>query len=290
MADTNLSNNINLAIIGGSQGFRFIEDATRELTSGVITPFGVSAPIHIIDNNGLDIAYMSRHGEHGYDVTAPFVNYRANIYALKELGVKRIVSWSGPGAIDDSLSCGDIVVPGDIVDETHKRKSTFYENSGLGFIRQNPVFCPTLTSFLRNDSRVMDDNSQVYVCTEGPRLETAAEIRKYSLYGGTLVGMTLAPEAFLARELEICYCPLCYITNYAEGVREAAYEAGKLFEGLATDEELKKVDDSLRLLPKIAASALSETPDTPCSCQSSMQRYKDRGLISDDWHTWITSN
>ncbi len=289
MGDTVTSKSIHLAIIGGSQGFRFIEDAARELTRGVITPFGVSAPIHLINNNGLEIAYMSRHGEHGYDVTAPFVNYRANIYALKEIGVKRIVSWSGPGAIDKSLSCGDIIVPGDIVDETHNRKSTFYENSGLGFIRQNPAFCPTLSSALRKDTSVKDDTTQVYVCTEGPRLETAAEIRKYAMYGGTLVGMTLAPEAFLARELEICYCPVCYITNYAEGVREAAYETGKLFEGLATDEELKKVDDSLRLLPEIAAHALTEAQDMPCSCQSSMQRYKDRGNISDDWHTWITS-
>lgn len=282
-----------LAIIAGSQGYKTVArlGADSRLIDPVTTPFGVSSPIHVMRVGDRNILLLSRHGESGYSVSAPFVNYRANIWALKELGVRRIIAWSGPGAIDPSIPIGDILVPGDLIDETRGRSTTFFEGLGIGFIRQNPVFCPELSGSLK---RVIESKQghcrtdDIYVCTQGPRLETPAEIRKFASYGATLVGMTLIPEAFLAKELEMCYCPLCYVTNYAEGVVERPYVPGVLFEGLLTPEERAAVDKSADALPEIAVEALLTAPlESNCGCGCSMERYRRRGDIGDDWRTWI---
>jgi 5'-methylthioadenosine phosphorylase len=257
----------------------------------VETPFGLSAPVHVLEDSG--VVYLSRHGERSYEVSASFVNYRANIWALKEIGVERIIAWSGPGAIDESLAIGEIVVPGDVIDETKRRDYTFFEGTGLGFVRQDPTFCPCVSEALMGTcqarfGRVRSD--LVYVCTEGPRLETAAEICKFRAYGGDLVGMTLIPEVFLAKELEMCYAALCYVTNYAEGVRRREFQPGVLFEGLLDDEERRRVDEAARALPALAleaASALAGKPRDACSCGKAMERYRRRGDIGDDWRTWI---
>lgn len=282
----------NSAIIAGSEGFRFVSSLEcSEYLGRIATPFGESAPVRRITADKSEILVLSRHGDSGYSVSAPFVNYRANIWALKDLGVTRIIAWSGPGAIDPGIPVGDILVPSDLVDETRGRAQTFFEGLGIGFIRQNPVFCPDLAAVLR---RAIEDRQgrcregEVYVCTQGPRLETPAEIRKFSLFGGTLVGMTLAPEAFLARELEMCYCPMCYVTNYAEGVVERSYEPGVLFEGLLSEEERARVNAAVEMLPRIALDVLTQPRAEPsCRCCLAMERYRRRGDIGEDWRTWI---
>ncbi len=285
-----------LAIIAGSQGFRWLDKLGKQADriGPVTTPFGNSAPIYSVAFSRQDILLLFRHGEHGYEVSAPFVNYRANIWALKELGVERIIAWSGPGAIDRSISVGELVVPDDVIDETRRRPGTFYEGLGIGFIRQNPVFCPEIAAQLKRaviEKQGHCRDGDVYVCTEGPRLETAAEIRKMALCGGTLVGMTLCPEVFLARELEMCYCPVCYVSNYAEGVTERPYTAGELFEGMLTAEEKAKVDAAIVLLPEIILEAFAGLSDErTCPCCQSMERYRMRGDIGDDWHTWINKS
>ena len=280
------------AIIAGSRGFLTLEKLKdSERLDPIPTPFGPSAPVHRSAVGGTEVLYLSRHGETGYTVSAPFVNYRANIWALKEMGAQRIVAWSGPGAIDPGIPIGDILVPDDIIDETRGRSSTFFEGLGIGFVRQNPTFCPELSEVLTSvvRSRLGHCRTEdVYVCTQGPRLETSAEIRKFASYGGTLVGMTLAPEAFLARELEMCYCPVCYVTNYAEGVVERPYEPGKLFEGLLSEEEKSAADRAAEMVPEIALEALLQCGSKrKCRCGLAMERYRQRGDIGSDWHTWI---
>jgi 5'-methylthioadenosine phosphorylase len=283
----------NSAIIAGSQGYKLVKSlGESRVIDPIKTPFGDSAPLREAIRDGAHILVMSRHGETGYQVSAPYVNYRANIWALKELGVERIIAWSGPGAIDPSIPIGELLVPGDIIDETKGRSSTFYEGLGIGFIRQNPVFCPELSASLARVIKARQERCRtedVYVCTQGPRLETRAEIRKFASYGGTLVGMTLVPEAFLAKELEMCYCPVCYITNYAEGIVERSYEPGKLFEGLLSDEEKTRVDAAVDALPGIVIEALTSMPDeSKCRCGLSMERYRRQGDIGEDWHNWIS--
>ena len=280
------------SIIAGSGGFRLLKELhDSEPLGRAETPFGSSAPLHKVTMDEFDVVYLSRHGECGYDVSAPFVNYRANIWALKDAGVERIIAWSGPGAIDPGIPIGDILVPGDIIDETRGRASTFFEGLGIGFIRQNPVFCPELSQqlqFVIEERQGHCRTDDVYVCTQGPRLETPAEIRKFALYGGTLVGMTLAPEAFLARELEICYCPICYTTNYAEGVVDRSWQPGELFEGLLAADERVRVDSALEIVPKIALDALKGlVSEAQCKCGLAMERYRRRGNIGPDWRAWI---
>ena len=280
------------AIIGGSQAFITVS-AMYCIADNRTYPdsFRLLATYPQIDVEEAEVLFLSRHGEDGYTVSAPFVNYRANIWALKELGVERIVAWSGPGAIDPAIPIGGILVPADVIDETRGRASTFYEGLGIGFIRQNPVFCPELSASLFDAIKGQpgsERTADVYVCTQGPRLETPAEIRKFASFGATLVGMTLAPEAFLARELEICYCPVCYIVNYAEGLVDRSYRPGEIFEGLLSDAEKAKVDAAVEKLPGIALKALLDADGmSGCKCRESMERYRRRGDIGDDWHTWI---
>lgn len=285
---------IECLIIGGSGAYRFEKDVWGEELHNlrVNTPFGHSNPVHIFRKGSIVYGFISRHGEKGYERSASFVNYRANIFACKTLGVQRILTWSGPGAISKKLRPGMLFLPDDILDFTRRRFETFYEKNGLGFIRQNPVFCPELRKVLlevTKKERIPVIKSGVYVCTEGPRLETPAEVRAFRKLGGDAVGMTLVPEAFLARELEICYHPLCYITNYAEGVKALGYKTGTLFEGTLPESEIEYVERVFKKLPSILLGVIESISGVKrrCPCSVAMLRYRREGRISDDWREWI---
>ena len=285
------------AVIGGSGAYNLLKDEGFGVDlecRKLFTPFGESASIHRFTDKDISFLFISRHGENGYEVSAPFVNYRANIWALKECGVERIISWSGPGIINKRYSVGDFVIPHDIIDETKGRDYTFFNGTGIGFIRQSHPFCTEIrdaVSFALEETGERYHSEGVYVCTQGPRLETPSEIRKFKLLGGDLVGMTLVPEAFLARELEICYASVCYLTNYAEGVEERSYREGELFEGMQSNDEREKIDKIILKFPEIIKGVLKELlqMDRGCPCKNAMERYKRRGDISDDWRTWIRS-
>lgn len=286
-----------LAIIGGSSAYSLLESGqlAGEEMPPVKTPFGESQRVFRLRMADRDVLFMSRHGARHYSIAAPWVNYRANIWGLKELGTTRIVSWSGPGAIDETLQLGQFAIPDDVIDETKARAHSFFEGTGWGFVRQNPVFCPTLRSLIGESMEELGltcRSTGTYVCTEGPRLETPAEVRKFKLFGGDMVGMTLVPEVFLARELEMCYASICYVTNYAEGMRERAFAPGILFEGLLDNEEKEAVDDAVRQLPRIidALSARLKSVNRGCHCRRLMERYRRSGDIGPDWHTWITQD
>tara|TARA_B100000686_G_C16205210_1_gene672591 strand:- start:195 stop:581 length:387 start_codon:yes stop_codon:yes gene_type:complete len=124
---------------------------------------------------------------------------------------------------------------------------------------------------------------------EGPRLESPAEVRKIRIIGGDLVGMTLAPEAFLARELEMCYAPVCYLVNYAEGTVQRGFEKGTLFEGMQTDDEKSLVNSAINRFPEIVRScfAILNGAVRACDCKDAMLRYKKKGMIGNDWRTWL---
>ena len=256
------------------------------------TPYGNSRPVHWFRHQGLDFVVLSRHGEAGYEISAPYINARANLYALKALGVGKILAWVAPGSLNPGMAPGDLVAPHDVLDEGRGGPHTFYPGVGWGFIRHNPLFCPELRTALLGALAGVPftvHDQAVYVATTGPRLETAAEIRKFGLLGGDLVGQTLAPEVFLARELEFCYTALTYVVNYAEGLVDRPYQPGVLFEGLATPAEVERVraleaafpELLLRLLPTLAGTARR------CSCPRLMERYRLRGDINDDWRTWV---
>jgi 5'-methylthioadenosine phosphorylase len=281
-----------IARVGAHQDFRR-QGLAAESTETYDTPFGRSNPVHLYVHGDIPFAVLSRHGEAGYHLSAPYVNDRANLYALKALGVEKILAWCAPGAINEAMTPGDLVIPHDILDEGHQQPYTFFPNQGLGFVRQNPVFCPELRQSLiqtLGGRPIPLHPAGVYTATTGPRLETPAEVRKYKILGGDLVGMTLVPEVFLARELEICYAAVCYVVNYAEGVKDRPYQPGILFEGLATPEEIQRVQELEAAFAEIALQLLPGLAETPrqCPCPWLMERYRQRGDIGIDWQEWFS--
>jgi 5'-methylthioadenosine phosphorylase len=256
------------------------------------TPYGPSHPLHFFRHEALEFAVLSRHGEAGYEISAPFLNPKANLYALKTLGIQKILAWVAPGSLREEMAPGDLVIPHDVLDEGRGGPQTFFTGVGWGFIRHNPLFCPELRAGLLESLpgipfKVHDQG--VYVATTGPRLETAAEIRKFRALGGDLVGQTLVPEVFLARELEFCYAALTYVVNYAEGLLDRPYQPGVLFEGLATPGEMAQVAALEAAFPELILKVLPALAAAPraCSCPRLLERYRLRGDIGEDWRTWV---
>lgn len=287
--------NCSFAVIGGSQAYTLLKERkiVGERLGPAETPFGPSEALFLVEHGGARFLFLSRHGEERYSVTPPFINYRANVYALKDRGVEWVLSWSGPGIINRLYQIGDVVIADDLIDETSGRPSTFYEGKGWGFIRQNPVFCPQLSRLVHEaliGIEIRHIIGGTYVCTRGPRLETPAEIHKYRMLDADFVGMTVAPECFLAKELEMSYVPLCYLTNLAEGIRERGYKPGELFEGLLTPDERKRMNAAVALLPAIITEVAKRVEgvkrDSPCG--RSMERYRRAGILPEDWHEWVS--
>jgi 5'-methylthioinosine phosphorylase len=209
-----------LAIIGGSGLSRLasLETLRREV---VRTPYGEpSCPVTIGQLKGKPTAFLARHG-YGHTIAPHEINYRANLWALKKAGVLRIVSVAAVGGIPADLGPGTLAVPRQIIDYTWGRKHTFFEGEApvthIDFTE--PYSLPLRAAILEAGAQcgeAMQDGG-VYAATQGPRLETAAEIDRLERDGATLVGMTGMPEASLARELEIPYAAIAVVANYAAG-------------------------------------------------------------------------
>jgi len=284
---------VSLACIGGTAAYDLLRDGAllaRRL-GPQRTPFGLSQCIFLCESRNGPFYFLSRHGEEGYDLAPTFVNYRANIYALKDLDVRSIVSWTETRALSHNYSIGQYVVVSDLIDETRTRPATFFENQGLGVVRQWPVFCPSLrTAFSTalGEEKYKWTDEAVYVCIEGPRRETPAEAAKYHRLGGELLGTTLAPEVFLAKELQLCYASLAYVAEYAENGSEdfRPFENGRVLTREARDLRARAAVERLPRLLERLTDVLSRTPCS-CKCESSMQHHISSGQIGWDWRTWF---
>ncbi len=207
-------------IIGGTAAYGLDLSSYRPVGDPAVldTPYGLSPTISFLqpDPAAPPVAFCSRHGADQLSRSAAFVNHRALIWTAKMLGVSAIFSWNGVGAIASNLEVGDLIIPHDLIDFTSTRVTTF-DNTEL-IAALGPAFDPTARSAVVAASEtLLVHTSGVYVCTEGPRLETTSEIALYHNAGADIVGMTLSPEVFLAQEVGIAYASLCYITNYATG-------------------------------------------------------------------------
>src|SRR5262245_8675822 len=165
--------NPSLACIGGTAAYDLLRDGAfvAHRVGPRKTPFGASQPIFLCQSRFDHFYFVSRHGERGYELAPSFVNYRANIYALKDLGVRAIVSWTETRAISHTYTIGQFVLVSDLIDETISRSKTFFENQGLGVVRQWPVFCPSLGNALMTalrDEKARFSDQGTYVCIEGP--------------------------------------------------------------------------------------------------------------------------
>lgn len=212
-----------LAFIGGSGFYSFNELECSEKIKKT-TPYG-DVVVTLGKLSGKSVAFLVRHGEK-HSVPPHKINYRANIYALKELGVTSIVATNAVGGIAENCGPSSLIVPDQILDYTYGREHTYYDNfSGkMSHIDFTYPFDNTLRLHLIQASKkALSDNVElvedgVYACMQGPRLETAAEINKLKSEGATLVGMTVMPEAALAREQGLPYASLCLSVNWAAGI------------------------------------------------------------------------
>jgi 5'-methylthioadenosine phosphorylase len=250
-----------LAIIGGS-GLEGILQGSRLVRIG--TPYGPAPPISVGKVGSEDIAFLPRHGPK-HDLPPHKVNYRGNLHALKQLGVERIIATNAVGSINSEYAPGDLAIPEDIIDMTKMRKTTFFDGIPVTHVDFSQPYCPQIRSALIESSEHVKSKTwtnSVLVATEGPRYETPAEIRMLSILGGDIVGMTGAPEAFLARELQICYSTLCFISNRAAG-KQAKLSAVEVMEvgKVMIPQILKILQQTVEALPTSRSCSCSRSID-----------------------------
>ncbi|WP_406655616.1 S-methyl-5'-thioadenosine phosphorylase [Methanolobus sp. ZRKC2] len=210
------SENVDIAIIGGSGIYDGnLLDRVREVD--IDTPFGKpSDSITIGEHGDKTICFLPRHGV-GHRISPSELNSRANIFALKKLGVKRIIAVSAVGSLKKELAPLDIVIPDQIYDRTRSRPSTFFEDGIVVHIGFADPFCPEMSETVTNVANSKGYNVRqggTYVCMEGPQFSTRAESCVYKALGFDIIGMTAIPEAKLAREAEICYSMIATVTDY----------------------------------------------------------------------------
>lgn len=244
-------------IIGGT-GIYNLKKISEEKT--ISTPFG---DINItVVKSGLDeIVFLPRHGKE-HKMPPHKVNYRGNIWALKEYGVEKILAIAAVGSLKEEIAIGDMIVINDFIDFTKNRIGTFFEgnNGKVAHVSMIDPYCKGLRKKLKDKGLVREG---IYVCTEGPRFETAAEIRFYASIGGDVVGMTNVPEVVLAKELGLCYACVGIVTNMCTGLVKKE---------TSTKEILDTVEKAKEKITEIFVEIISEDKGEKeeCNCSNSL--------------------
>lgn len=267
-----------LGVIGGSGVYALPGLAAGEAVN-VETPFGPpSGPIRVGKIGGTDIAFLPRHGP-GHRYSPTDLPYRANVYALKALGVTHLMSISAVGSLREELPPRTRVVPDQIVDRTLQRPRTFFGDGVVAHVGLGDPYCRLLRAALEGAGDA--NNTPVYaggtyICIEGPQFSTRAESNLYRSWGASVIGMTAMPEARLAREAELCYAILALVTDYDVWHEEEA------------DVSVEMVLGHLRANAEAAGGivrALAEggLPDRECGCSTALDGavMTDRALIND---------
>ena len=236
---------------------------SKEIT--IDTPYGkTSDSITIGEFNGRKVAFMPRHGKK-HTIPPHLINYRANIWGFKELGVKRIIAPSAVGSLKDELEPGHFALPSQFIDFTKSRKGSFSEEGRVIHISVADPFCPELQNIVANvinDQDVVMHKDCTYVCIEGPRFSTKAESKFFRTTGADIIGMTLVPECQLAREAQICYMSISTVTDY-DVWAEKPVTAKEVMETLSKNVEITK---------KILTVLIDKIPETKsCSCEKALE-------------------
>ena len=260
-----MTETVLFAVIGGSglYGMSGLKD-TKEYDLN--TPFGKpSAPIAVGTLEGQRVAFLARHGL-GHHITPSEVNYRANIHALKSLGAKQIISVSACGSLRDDYAPGHIVIPDQIFDNTKGRERTFFGEGLVAHVSIAEPFCKTLSDQLESvirEAGATTHRGGTFITIEGPRFSTKAESTTYRSWGMSLIGMTASPEAFLAREAEMCYAVMAHITDYdVWHVSAAPVTVEMVIQALNKNTEIAQ--EAIRLL------ARNFTSERDCACQHAL--------------------
>lgn len=260
-----MNNQPEIAIIGGT-GVYDPHMLSQIRLLEIETPFG-AVECKIGDYAGKTVVFIARHGSL-HSIAPHKINYRANIWALKKLGIQTIISTTAVGSLNDRFKPGDFVFPDQILDYSKNREHTFFPGGDRGVVHVDFThpFCRDLIRFATDIARELPHafhTGGCYVCTEGPRFETTAEIKAYRLLGGDLVGMTGMPEAVLAREAEMCYMTISMVTNFAAGISPVLLTHREVYEVMRHNGE------NIRQLLSHIIEKLQ--PGKRCECHSALQ-------------------
>lgn len=275
-------NGVKICIVGGSgvvgfDGFTDIENIDVE------TPYGATSDQIIVGRlEGVKVAFLSRHG-YGHRLSPTNIPSRANIYALKKIGIERIFSVSAVGSLKEEIKPLDLVVPDQLIDRTRNRISTFFEDSVVAHVSFSDPYCPLLTQKLGHAAKGHTVNVHMggtYVVIEGPQFSTRAESNVYRSWGASVIGMTALPEAKLAREAGICYATLALVTDY-----DCWHETE---EEVSVDVVLSNMKKNVKTSAEILKSVLHEIPNQlDCMCSKSLDNsvITNLDLVSKDVKT-----
>jgi 5'-methylthioadenosine phosphorylase len=244
-----------VAVIGGSGFYSFLEDPE---TVTVTTPYGApSADVSIGEVAGRRVAFLPRHGE-GHAYPPHLINYRANLWALRSLGVRQVLAPCAVGGLRPDVAPGDVVVPDQLVDRTTGREQSYVESGAVHVPFADP-YCARLADVLGRQSGVKSGGTMVVV--QGPRFSTRAESQHYAAQGWSLINMTGQPEAALARELRMCYSAIALVTDMDAGV-----ETG---EGVGQEEVFAMFARNIDRLKALLGTTIADLPDPDgCTCTS----------------------
>ncbi|MBW8481711.1 S-methyl-5'-thioadenosine phosphorylase [Actinomadura parmotrematis] len=248
-----------IGVIGGSGFYSFLDDIEEV---HVDTPYGPpSDPIAIGELAGRRVAFVPRHGrDHRFPPHR--IPYRANLWALRSLGVRRVLAPSAVGSLTPAHGPGTLALPDQLVDRTSGREQTYYDAGAAVHVSFADPYCPSLRATAAASARAtgwdpVDTGTLVII--EGPRFSTRAESRWFAAQGWTLVGMTGHPEAVLARELALCYAPLCLVTDLDAGIEEGA--------GVTHQEVLEVFGQNIGRLRELLTDVVKDLPaNRTCPC------------------------
>ena len=246
-----------IGIIGGSGVYEITQKADSHTQKTVKTDYG-DVEVTILDICSKKVAFIPRHAS-GHSIPPHKINFRANIDALKNVGVTKIIATNSVGSMNLEMPPGSFVIPDDFLDFSESRVKTFYEDRVVHVDVTQP-YCPQLRDVLAKSGDVILGGT--YICTEGPRFETPAEIRMFKMLGGDLVGMTGLPEVTLAREREMCYNSVCIVSNYASGISDDNLTIDEVFE-MVSQKEAELLDLIYRFIENV-------DDESDCACRHAL--------------------
>ncbi len=255
-----------IGIIGGS-GLYAMPGLTNVREDRVETPFGDPSDAFVLgDLDGRSVAFLARHGR-GHRILPSELNFRANIHAMKQLGVERILSVSAVGSLKEEHKPTDFVIPDQFIDRTFARVGTFFGDGIVGHVAFGDPVCATVRSAFEQacaEVGVVGTNGGTYVCIEGPQFSTRAESNLYRSWGADVIGMTNLQEAKLAREAEICYATLAMVTDY-DCWREG-------HDDVTVDQVVAVLHQNADNGTKVVRAAIAALPaERTCACASALQ-------------------
>ena len=255
---------VAIGIIGGT-GIYDQESFENLKEIKVYTPFGETSDVISVGlYKKFKVAFIPRHGRN-HTIPPHKVNYRANIWALKQLRIKRIIATTAVGSLRKDYGPGTFVIPDQFIDRTKKRIDTFYEGGQVCHISAADPFCNQLRCFFITEAKELGldiKKNGTYVCIEGPRFSTRAESRLFQTWKADVVGMTLYPECILAREAELCYVSISIVTDYDVWAENP----------VSTKEVIEKAKESNEKIKKLILKVIPQIPKSrDCNCGSALK-------------------